>query len=128
MIQKGTYLHVVDNSGAKLVQCIHLYGGYRKNYASIGDVILVSIKSLKRGRSGELGKIKKGEVLKGLVVSTKTSFVTFSGFSKKFAINGIILLNEQQKQIGTRIFIPMLKFFRGTRHLKLLSISTGILS
>jgi large subunit ribosomal protein L14 len=127
MIHKGTYLNIVDNSGGKLGSCIHIYGGYRKRYASIGDVILVSIKSIKR-RTSEQAKIKKGDVLKALVVNTKCINSTISGFSNKFFTNSIILLNEQNKQVGTRIFVPLLKLFRGTKYLKLLSISNGVLS
>lgn len=127
MIQKGTYLNVVDNSGAKMVECIHLYGGYRKSYASVGDIVLVAIKSIKKG-SSEQGKVKKGDILKALIVSTKVVRSSSYGFSNKFFTNSIVLLNEQNKQIGTRVFVPLLKFFRNTRYLKLLSICNGILN
>ncbi len=127
MIQKGTYLNVVDNSGAKFAACIHIYGGYRKRYAGVGDTILVAVKSVKK-KNIDQNKVKKGDVLKALVVSTKTKSSFISGFSNQFYINSIVLLNEQNKQISTRVFIPLTNFFRGTRYLKLLSICNGVLN
>ena len=77
MIQKGTYLNVIDNSGAKEVCCIHVLNGYRKRYAVIGDVIVVSIKSLRIKRRSH-AKVKKGEVLKALIVRTKTNIKSYA--------------------------------------------------
>lgn len=125
MIQKGTYLNAVDNSGAKTVGCIHLYGGYKKRSADVGDIILVSIKSMKKSTFDQ-SKVKKGDIYKALVVTTKKLSILSSGFLAKNFSNSIILLNEQNKQIGTRIFVPLNKSFRGTRYLKLLSICNGV--
>jgi large subunit ribosomal protein L14 len=124
MIQKGTYLNVVDNSGAKLVCCIHIYNGYRKKYAKVGDKILVSVKSVRKKKQEDL-KINKGEISKAFVVCTKYK----SKFSKNasFLENSVVLLNNQEKYLGTRIFIPLLKTFRYTKYLKALSMSSGII-
>jgi large subunit ribosomal protein L14 len=124
MIQKGTYLNVVDNSGAKLACCIHVYDGYKKKYAKVGDKILVSVKSLRKKKQEDL-KIKKGEISKAFVVCTKKS----SKLNKnvEFLENSIVLLTNQEKYLGTRIFIPLLKTFRHTKYLKALSMSSGII-
>lgn len=124
MIQKGTYVNVVDNSGAKFAMCIHLYGGYQKKYAKVGDVILVTIKSIKKKRLEDL-KIKKGETSKAFIVSTKVK----SKLNRKaiFLQNSVVLLTNQDKYLGTRIFIPLFKSFRYTKYLKALSMSAGVL-
>lgn len=127
MIQKGTYVRVVDNSGAKLASCIHVYGGYQKRYAKMGDYILVSVKTVRK-KNVALAKVKKKDILKALVLSTKTKFSVLKGFSTQFFLNSVVLLNAQKKQLSTRIFFPLSKFFRGTRHLKLISLSSGVLN
>jgi large subunit ribosomal protein L14 len=125
MIQKETYLRVVDNSGAKTAACIHIYGGYRKRYAKVGDSILVAIKSTKKKKPEDL-KIKKGDMSKALVVSTKN--VNANEYGKiKFSKNTIILFDNQNKYLGTRLFVPMLESFRFTKYLKLMSMSSGFI-
>lgn len=126
MIQKGTFLKVVDNSGAKLVCCIQVLKGYRKRYAFIGDTVVVSVKSL-RSKRRSFSRIKKGEVLKALVVRTKRKLITHSFDSLEFFENSVILLNPQQKLIGTRIFGSIPISFRGTKYLKIMSLASGFI-
>ncbi len=126
MIQKGTYFKVVDNSGAKKACCIHVSGGYRKRYGKTGDVIVVSIKSL-RAKRREVSKIKKGDVLKALIVKTKVFRPSYSQESVSFFENSVVLLNNQNKLIGTRVFGPIEKTFRYTKYLRILSLASGVI-
>lgn len=126
MIQKGTYLNVIDNSGAKKASCIHVLGGYRKRYGKTGDVVVVSIKSL-RSKRREVSKIKKGDVVKALIVKTKVYRPSYSNEVVSFFENSVVLLNNQSKLIGTRIFGPVQKTFRYTKHLRILSLASGII-
>lgn len=126
MIQNGTILNVVDNSGAKKVCCIKVSNGYRKRYARIGDTITVSIKSVRlRKRLGS--KIKKGDVVRGLVVKTKcpTSF----GFNEylNFTQNSVILTTKQNKLLGTRVFGAISKSLNYTKYLRIISLCSGII-
>jgi|TARA_B110000967_G_scaffold188864_1_gene212067 large subunit ribosomal protein L14 len=127
MIQNGTYLNVIDNSGAKKVYCIQVKGGYKKRYARIGDIITVSVKMLRTKRRAT-SKVKKGEVLKALIVRTKCGLKDYSNKSISFFENSVILLNNNNRPIGTRIFGILPKFFRYTKHLKIASLSAGLIS
>jgi len=126
MIQKGTYLNVADNSGAKKVCCIHVSGGYRKRYAKEGDVVIVSVKSL-RSKRREVSKIKKGDILKALIVKTKLYRPSYSDEAVSFFENSVVLLNNQNKLLGTRVFGPIRKSFRYTKFLKVLSLASGVI-
>ena len=126
MIQKGTFLKVVDNSGAKAVCCIQVLKGYRKRYAFVGDIVVVSVKSL-RSKRRSFSRIKKGEVLKALVVRTKRSLMAYSSDSLEFFENSAVLLNPQYKLIGTRIFGSIPISFRGTKYLKIMSLASGFI-
>ena len=126
MIQKGTYLNVIDNSGAKEVCCIHVLNGYRKRYAAIGDTIVVSIKSLRIKRRSH-AKIKKGEVLKALIVRTKTNIKNYSLEQLSFLDNSAILLSRQDKLLGTRIFGSVPSYFRYTKFLRIVSLASGFI-
>lgn len=126
MIQKGTRLLIGDNSGAKVVECIHVYKGYRRRYAKFGDEILVAIKSLrKRSKKKAEYKVKKGGISKAVVVQTASNTSSDYSTQNKFYQNFVILISNQQKYIGTRVFIPLEKNLRYTEYLKLLSISVG---
>lgn len=127
MIQKGTYLNVIDNCGAKEVCCIHVSGGYRKRYAAVGDMIVVSVKSLRVKRRSN-AKIKKGEVLKALVVRTKTGLKSYSLEQLNFLENSVVLLTRQEKLIGTRVFGSVPTSFRYTRFLRIVSLASGFIS
>lgn len=126
MIQKGTYLNVIDNSGAKEVCCIHVLNGYRKRYAVAGDVIVVSIKSLRTKRRSHV-KIKKGEVLKALIVRTKTNIKNYSLEQLNFLENSAILLSKQDKLLGTRVFGSIPNSFRYTKFLRIISLASGFI-
>ena len=124
MIQSGTYLNVVDNSGAKDICCIKVLPGYKRKYASVGDIIVVSVKSL-RSKRRSTSKVKKGDVLKALVVRTKVGSKDFSGKQLSFLENSAVLLNNQFKPLGTRVFGPGPKEFNYTKYLKVSSLSAG---
>jgi len=124
MIQSGTFLNVVDNSGAKTVACIKILSGYRSRYASAGQVILVSIKSLRSKRRAS-SKIKKGEIYNALIVRTLAPMKSFQGDSFKFFTNSVVLLSKQNKFLGTRVFGIVPKSLRYTKFLKVLSLSPG---
>lgn len=127
MIQVGTNLNVIDNSGARKACCIKVLSGYRRRYAFIGDVVVVSIKSL-RTRRKFASKAKKGEIYKALVVRVKSKKTSFSGESINFFENSIVLINKQNKLVGTRIFGSLPVFFRYTKHLRVVSLSAGLVS
>jgi len=123
MIQRGSFLKVADNSGAKFVKCLKIYG-INKKTAKIGDLILVSVKSIREQRKLNL-RIKKGEMCKALIIRTKSSFILSSSCSFSCSDNYVILLNKQFKFLGTRVFGSIPKIFRFTRFLRLLTISGG---
>ena len=124
MFQSGTYLNVIDNSGAKDVCCIKVSKGYRRRYAFIGDVITVSVKSLRSKRKAT-SKVKKGDVIKALVVRTKTNKKDFSGKTLGFLENSVVLLTNQSKPIGSRVFGTLPKTFNFSKYLKVSSISSN---
>jgi len=126
MIQKGTLFKVVDNSGAKKACCIHVCGGYRKRYGNIGDFIIVSVKSLRTQRR-DTSKVKKGDVSKALIIRTKNYRFSYSNENSSFLENSIVLLNNQNKLLGTRLFGPIHKEFRFTKHLRLISLAAGVI-
>jgi large subunit ribosomal protein L14 len=124
MIQVGTFLTVVDNSGAKIVKCIHLCSGYRQRYAHLGDLVLVSVRCLRSHRRSSL-KIKKGEVYFAVIVTTRARTKVYSMSSLIHLSNSVVLLSRQKKLLGTRVFGGVSHIFRYTKFLKLLSISSG---
>lgn len=124
MIQKGTYLNVIDNSGVKQICCIHVSGGYRKRYAKLGELIVASVKSI---RFKENMKVKKGSVVKALIVRSKIMGSLKKGVSSsvKYFENGAVLLSNNNKLIGTRIFGGIRKEFRYTKFSKIIALSSG---
>jgi large subunit ribosomal protein L14 len=127
MIQKGSYLNVVDNSGIKTVQCIHIFGGYKKRYSKLGEIILISIKNVRNIKAANQKKVKKGDICKALIVKTRKKINFFNSEKITFFENAVILYNLKNKPIGTRIFGGLSKYFRYTKYLKILSISAGII-
>jgi large subunit ribosomal protein L14 len=121
MIQMRTNLDVADNSGAKRVQCIKVLGGSRRRYASIGDVIVVSIQEALPG-----AKVKKGETAKAVVVRTKREQGRSDGSYIKFDTNSAVLINAQLEPIGTRIFGPVARELRGKKFMKIISLAPEV--
>lgn len=125
MIQINTILNVIDNSGAKTASCIKVLSGYKRRYASIGDLILVSIKTLRSKRKIIL-KLKKGELYKAIILRTCSVNRSFVGDNINFFENSIVLLTKQNKFLGTRVFGTVPKKFKSTKFFKLLTLASGI--
>jgi large subunit ribosomal protein L14 len=121
MIQQETVLDVADNSGAKRVMCIRVLGGTRRRYASIGDVIVVSIKEALPN-----ARVKKGEVAKAVVVRTRREQSRADGSYIKFDGNSAVLINDQGEPIGTRIFGPVARELRSKRFMKIISLAPEV--
>ena len=122
MIQMRTMLDVADNSGAKKVGCIKVLGSSRRKYASLGDVIVVSVKDAIPN-----AKIKKGDVVKAVVVRTKKGIRRADGSYIKFDDNSAVLINPQNEPIGTRIFGPVARELRAKRFMKIISLAPEVL-
>ena len=122
MIQVETKLDVADNSGARRVQCIKVLGGSKRKYASVGDIIVVSVKeAIPRGR------VKKGQVLKAVVVRTAKDIKRPDGSVIRFDGNAAVLVNNQGEPIGTRIFGPVPRELRAKNHMKIISLAPEVL-
>ncbi len=122
MIQSQTYLDVADNSGAKKVMCIKVPGGSRRKYASIGDIITVTVKEAIPN-----SKVKRGEVMKAVVVRTAKEIRRPDGSYIKFDTNSAVLINNQKEPIGTRIFGPVARELRAKRFMKIISLAPEVL-
>ena len=126
MIQKGTELKVVDNTGAKTAVCIKVRPGYQSKYAKETDIILVSIKTLRSKRRENI-KVKKGGLFKALILRVKAPIFLFNGDHLSYSVTpSIVLLNKNKKILGTRIFGSLFKNFRLTKYLKALTLSAGV--
>jgi len=122
MIQMQTNLDVADNSGAKRVQCIKVLGGSKRKYASIGDTVVVSVKeAIPRGR------VKKGQVMKAVIVRTATGVRRPDGSLIRFDRNAAVLVNPQGEPVGTRIFGPVTRELRAKKHMKIVSLAPEML-
>jgi large subunit ribosomal protein L14 len=122
MIQMQTNLDVADNSGAKRVQCIKVLGGSKRRTATVGDVIVVSVKdAIPRGR------VKKGDVHKAVIVRTANAIRRSDGSSIRFDRNAAVLINAQQEPIGTRIFGPVTRELRARKFMKIVSLAPEVL-
>lgn len=131
MIQPQTILQVADNSGAKIVKCIKILGGYKKKYAKLGDLIVVSVQEL-RNKSRLTSKVKKGEVYKALVIRTKKKVRKKDGsmlFCNRKTINSnaVTLISKKGNPIATRITEPIPFILKKKQLLKFISLSTGLL-
>lgn len=122
MILFMTNIRVVDNSGAKKVECIKILGGSKRKSANIGDILVVSIKEALPNR-----KVKKGEVQRAVVVRTKKGIRRDSGEFIKFDSNAVVLINEQNLPIGTRIFGPVTKELKDKNMLRLVSLANTVI-
>jgi len=122
MVQQESRLAVADNSGAKEVLCIRVLGGTKRRYASIGDQIVVSVKSALPS-----GNIKKGAVAKAVVVRTKKEIRRNDGSYIRFDDNAVVLLNTAGEMIGTRIFGPVARELREKQYMKIVSLAPEVL-
>ncbi len=122
MIQSETNLEIADNSGARRVQCIKVLGGSKRKYASVGDIIVVSIKeAIPRGR------VKKGDVMKAVVVRTAKDIHRKDGTTIRFDTNAAVLINTAGEPIGTRIFGPVTRELRSKSFMKIISLAPEVL-
>ena len=122
MIQQQSNLEVADNSGARRVMCIKVLGGSRRRYATVGDVIVVSIKD-----AIPRGKVKKGEVHKAVIVRTRRDVRRPDGSTIRFDKNAAVLLTAQNEPIGTRIFGPVTRELRAKQFMKIVSLAPEVL-
>ena len=122
MIQMQSHLFVADNSGARKIQCIKVLGGSKRRFASIGDIIVVSIKD-----AIPRGKVKKGEVFKAVIVRTRKDFNRADGTSIRFDKNAAVLLDKQEEPIATRIFGPVTRELRTKKFMKIISLAPEVL-
>jgi large subunit ribosomal protein L14 len=122
MIQMQTNLEVADNSGARRIMCIKVLGGSKRKYASVGDIIVASVKeAIPRGR------VKKGDVIKAVVVRTAQSLRRPDGSMIKFDGNAAVIVNNNSEPVGTRIFGPVPRELRGKKHMKIISLAPEVL-
>jgi large subunit ribosomal protein L14 len=122
MIQMQTNLDVADNSGAKRVMCIKVLGGSKRRYATVGDIIVVSIKEAQ-----PKGRVKKGDVKKAVVVRVSKDIKRRDGSVIRFDSNAAVLINNQGEPIGTRIFGPVPRELRAKNHMKIISLAPEVL-
>lgn len=122
MVQMQTKLEVADNSGARSVQCIKVLGGSKRMEASLGDVIVVSVKE-----AIPRGKVKKGAIHKAVIVRTATGLKRVDGSSIRFDKNAVVLINPNGEPIGTRIFGPVTRELRQKDFMKIISLAPEVL-
>lgn len=130
MIQQQTILKAADNSGAKTVKCIKIIGGYKKKYAKLGDIIIISVQKL-RNKAKLTSKVKKGGVYKALIIRTKKKEKkkdsTFTFLNGKIPGNAVVLINKKGLPVATRISEPISSLLKKKRFMKFISISTGLI-
>ncbi len=122
MIQMQTNLEVADNSGARRIQCIKVLGGSKRKFASVGDLIVVSVKE-----AIPRGKVKKGEIHRAVVVRTSKEVRRDDGSAIRFDTNAAVLIDPQNEPIGTRIFGPVTRELRGRHYMKIISLAPEVL-
>ncbi len=122
MIQMQTVLNVADNSGAKKVFCVKVLGGSRKKYATVGDIIVVSVKEAIPN-----SKVKKGDVMKAVVVRTVKEVRRPDGSYLKFDDNSAVLINNQMEPVGTRIFGPVARELRAKQFMRIVSLAPEVI-
>ncbi len=122
MIQVESQLQVADNSGAKRVACIKVLGGSKRRYATVGDIIVVSVKD-----AIPHSKVKKGDVMQAVIVRTRKEVRRADGSYIKFDSNAAVLLTKQGEPVGTRIFGPVARELRGRNYMKIVSLAPEVL-
>jgi len=126
MIHQETILKAADNSGAKTVKCIKVLGGFKKRYANLGDIIVVSVRQL-RNKSKSTSKVLKGGVFRALVIRTKRQYRKKDGSLFLLQENSVALINKQGNPIGTRILGPIPKMLKKKKFMKFVSLSIGLI-
>ena len=121
MIQARSRLEVADNSGAKRLGCIRVLGGSKKRYGTVGDIVVASVKEVIPN-----SKVKKGEVVKAVIVRTKKEIRRQDGSYVKFDDNSAVLINQYNEPIGTRIFGPVARELRAKRFMKIISLAPEV--
>ncbi len=122
MIQTETRLRVADNSGAKVVSCIKVLGGSKRRYATVGDVIIVSVKEAVPN-----SKVKKGDVVRAVIVRTAKEIRRPDGSYIKFDENSAVIITDQMEPVGTRIFGPVARELRAKNFMKIISLAPEVL-
>ena len=122
MIQQESYLKVADNTGAKEIKCIRVLGGSKRKYASIGDVIVASVRKAAPG-----GQVKKGDVVKAVVVRTAKPVRRADGTYVRFDENAAVLIRDDRNPTGTRIFGPVARELRDREYMKILSLAPEVI-
>jgi len=122
VVQMQTYLKVADNTGAKEIMCIRVLGGTRRRYANIGDVIVASVKKATPG-----GTVKKGDVVKAVIVRSKKGLRHDDGSYIRFDENAAVIINADKNPVGTRIFGPVARELRDKDYLKIASLAPEVL-
>ncbi len=122
MIQQQTYMKVADNTGAKELMCIRVLGGTGRRYANIGDVVVATVKKAAPG-----GQVKKGDVVKAVIVRSVKGIKRADGSSVKFDDNAAVIIKEDKNPRGTRIFGPVARELREKDYLKILSLAPEVL-
>lgn len=122
MIQTESTLNVADNSGARVVKCIKVLGGSRRRYAGIGDIIVVSVQEALPN-----SKVKKGSIMKAVVVRTKRENRRPDGSYIRFDENSAVILNNQKEPVGTRVFGPVARELRAKKFMKIVSLAPEVL-
>ena len=122
MIQQESYLKVADNTGAKEIKCIRVLGGSKRKYASIGDVIVASVRKAAPG-----GQVKKGDVVKAVVVRTSKAVHRADGTYVRFDDNAAVLIKDDRNPTGTRIFGPVARELRDRDYMKILSLAPEVI-
>ena len=122
MIQQESFLKVADNTGAKEIKCIRVHGGSKRKYASIGDVIVASVRKAAPG-----GQVKKGDVVKAVVVRTSKAVRRADGTYVRFDDNAAVLIKDDRNPTGTRIFGPVARELRDREYMKILSLAPEVI-
>ena len=122
MIQQQTILTIADNSGARKAMCIRVLGGTKRRYGTVGDVIVMAVKDVLPG-----GQVKKGDVVKGVIVRTKKEIRRKDGSSIRFDQNAAVLVNDQNEPRGTRIFGPVARELREKQFMRIISLAPEVL-
>lgn len=124
MIYPGSVMFVSDNSGAKKIRCIKVLGGTRTGRASIGDTIVASVRSMQRNQSND--NLKKGKVVKAIIVRTRAPLVRDTGVTLRFRRNDAVIVNDQNQPVGNRVFGPVPQELRDNNLIKILSIAEEV--